>query len=349
MRSALALASLTAVAAPSIAPAALVPIPSDPIFAAIAEARTARAEFFGWQSGEDLPDELGHRYARARAELQRTVPTTPAGLAALTGFFREVQQVEWECDTIDPIPTAFLRSVDDAVRGMGGLKPWSPGPVPPSETDAKLIALAERCIAAEREFHAACDVRSIAEEAEAGTDRPRRRRPKVLRVLRSDADLGIPIMARRGERWYDREFTVGVLREERWWTGEFERIRTDDYHGSIERCFTPSRAARARADEIIAAFDAWAPEEHKPTADQIRAFEEADRKSTLAGKRANALQDELAAMKAKTLSGVEAKARAVQAQWPGTELNEDEGPLDCKIVASIVADLLRLAQRHAAA
>jgi hypothetical protein len=88
---------------------------------------------------------------------------------------------------------------------------------------------------------------------------------------------------------------------------------------------------------------------HTPTAEQIRAFEEADREAKLAGERANTLQDELAAMKAKTLSGVEVKARAVQAQWPGTELNEDEGPLDCKIVVSIVADLLRLAQRHAAA
>jgi hypothetical protein len=88
LRTATAFASAALVAAPSIAPATLVPTPSDPIFAAIAEARTARAEFFAWQSGEDLPDELGERYSRARTDLQRTVPTTPAGLAALTGFFR---------------------------------------------------------------------------------------------------------------------------------------------------------------------------------------------------------------------------------------------------------------------
>ena len=62
----------------------------------------------------------------AREALARTSPTTPAGLVALTGFLREQTAAfgEFYFDTTSDEPAAFASSLDDAVRGMVGLKPW---------------------------------------------------------------------------------------------------------------------------------------------------------------------------------------------------------------------------------
>jgi hypothetical protein len=63
----------------------------------------------------------------ARIALARTVPTTPAGLAALTTFIREksVECSEFYFAADDPDEQLlFVASLDAAARGMAGLKPW---------------------------------------------------------------------------------------------------------------------------------------------------------------------------------------------------------------------------------
>jgi hypothetical protein len=97
---------------------------NDPIFAAIDAARAAETVLAKEQEDENSPSMGGLKMLNAaRPALARTVPTTPAGLAALTAFFREAQAnlhgagpyFEEAEDS-----EAFARSLDVAVRGMYG-------------------------------------------------------------------------------------------------------------------------------------------------------------------------------------------------------------------------------------
>ena len=141
MRSALALASMTAVAAPSIAPAALVPTPSDPIFAALDAFRRAEAEFYAdrpeWEG--DIPDKVGARWSRSIDVVIRTLPTTPAGLIALTSFARNmVERAKRDATFSERQRVSVMATIDDAARGMSGLEPWAP-PATPTGALARMI------------------------------------------------------------------------------------------------------------------------------------------------------------------------------------------------------------------
>ena len=81
----------------------------------------------------------------ARIALARTVPTTPAGLAALTTFIREksVECGEFYFAADDPDEQfLFVASLDAAARGMAGLKPW--GGVVDAQTVDPIFAAIER-------------------------------------------------------------------------------------------------------------------------------------------------------------------------------------------------------------
>jgi hypothetical protein len=99
----------------------------DPIFAAIEAFHTADAACVAGVDG-DIPDEVADRFSEAYAVVLRTCPTTPAGLAALTSWARE--RVDWlrkNYSTPRPDDVCNLAAtIDDAVRGMTGLHPWSP-------------------------------------------------------------------------------------------------------------------------------------------------------------------------------------------------------------------------------
>jgi hypothetical protein len=103
---------------------------TDPIFAAIDAYRQADAAFFAVPRGVDIPDELGDLRGNAFHAVMRTRPTTPPGLVASTSWTRE------EADRLrkdgsmlyaDDLYT-LSATIDDAVRGMSGLEPWSPPP-----------------------------------------------------------------------------------------------------------------------------------------------------------------------------------------------------------------------------
>ena len=114
-----------ALAATGASPMAAAPGP-DPIYAAIEAHR--RADALCVTANGDIPDELGDQCFDAYSVVLRTRPTTPAGLAALTTWVRE--QADWldanasllNCEDL----CALTASIDDATRGMSGLKPWSP-------------------------------------------------------------------------------------------------------------------------------------------------------------------------------------------------------------------------------
>jgi len=73
--------------------------------------------------------------------MQRTCPTTPAGLAVLTTWARE--QADWLCANSSVLNSedycALTASIDDATRGMSGLEPWSP----PLQAAAAVSAIAD--------------------------------------------------------------------------------------------------------------------------------------------------------------------------------------------------------------
>jgi hypothetical protein len=99
----------------------------DPIYAAFDAFRRAHALFFA-DFDDDIPDEIGDQYGAACSVMQRTRPTTPAGLAVLTTWARE--QADWLCANSSVLHSedtcALAATIDDATRGMSGLEPWSP-------------------------------------------------------------------------------------------------------------------------------------------------------------------------------------------------------------------------------
>jgi hypothetical protein len=121
-------------------------IKDDPTFAAIDHARKCEEEFLALARREDAAEGAGikldkapddHRTPEmvaavkeaiaARIALASTVPTTPTGLAALTTFVREknaeLGEFYFAADDTDE-QFLFVASLDAAVRGMAGLKPW---------------------------------------------------------------------------------------------------------------------------------------------------------------------------------------------------------------------------------
>jgi hypothetical protein len=152
-------------------------IKDDPTFAAVDRARKGEEEFLALARSEDAAEGRGikldkapddHRTPEmvaavkeaiaARIALARTVPTTPEGLAALTTFIREesVERGEFYFAADDPDEQfLFVASLDDAVRGMAGLKPW--GGIADAQTVDPIFAAIERHRQAENAYAGAYD------------------------------------------------------------------------------------------------------------------------------------------------------------------------------------------------
>ena len=136
---------VSAIAVASLAPSTAIAAPTllasdDPIFAAIERCRAAEALF------DADPEGPGVGLRPARQALARTAATTPAGLAALTGFLREQSNrydaFYFDCESDEP--RAFGLALDESVRGMTGLAPWSPGADAAERPDDPIFAVIER-------------------------------------------------------------------------------------------------------------------------------------------------------------------------------------------------------------
>jgi hypothetical protein len=99
--------------------------------------------------------------------------------------------------------------------------------------------------------------------------------------------------------------------------------------------FTPSAAARARADEILAAYDRW--EGPEPN---TRAYRAAEGKMNRATQRMMRLETRLARTPARTMAGLQAKARAYQESSNWRSDRDGIDAHDARLVTSIVRDLL---------
>jgi hypothetical protein len=151
--------SLAAVAMPiaGALPSTAIPV-ADPIFAAIDMHRQADAACSAVPPGVDIPDELGGRLCAASKLVMRTRPTTPAGLAALTTWVRErADEMEAHSVLRGEDFCALTATIDDAARGMSGLKAWSPpdSPAVGQHPDTELFAATDRYLAGLSEY-AAC-------------------------------------------------------------------------------------------------------------------------------------------------------------------------------------------------
>jgi hypothetical protein len=93
----------------------------DPVFAAIAAAREAHARFERALRAENFTVDVSLR--EAMRELAATVPTTVAGVAAITGFVREMTRELGDSFFQDRDAVAYAESLDTAVRRLTGLKP----------------------------------------------------------------------------------------------------------------------------------------------------------------------------------------------------------------------------------
>lgn len=123
----------------------------DPIFAALDAYNREWTQLLA-----DKADDDGERCCAATQALVNTRPTTPAGLAALTTWFRNESDGMcgnslWPGERI----CALSATIDDSARGMSGLKPWSPAPTAAAlgqHPDAELFAAIERYYEASREY-----------------------------------------------------------------------------------------------------------------------------------------------------------------------------------------------------
>jgi hypothetical protein len=283
--------SLPIVAAiPTAAPAFA--ITTDPIFAALEAFRRAEAEFYADRDG-DIPDEVGDRWSRAVDAVIATLPTTPAGLVALTDFAREMAERSTHDAGLGErqwIPA--MCAINDATRGMSGLEPWSPPPM--HAVDAELIALCEQYLTAEQEWSRLND---ISDEMDGRQDIP----APELAAVDGDADLQIP------------EPTSGIygqaeiekMRAKKWFSVTKTMEADGESFTMAVRYFEPTSAARARADEIIAAYCNW----DRRSKRRPNGFRAAKRATDEAARHYYDLEDRILGTRAATLSGMIAKAR----------------------------------------
>jgi hypothetical protein len=138
----------------------------DPIFAAIDAFHRADALYMAVEGEGDILDELGDQQHEAYSAVLRTRPITPAGLAALTAWARERAVWYGANGTIFPDEDlcVLTAAIDDATRGMSGLKPWSP-PLPAAmavSADPAFALIAEK-LAADVAHGEAIDAQDAAE------------------------------------------------------------------------------------------------------------------------------------------------------------------------------------------
>jgi hypothetical protein len=127
----------------------------DPTFAAIDAAREVELLFAGIGENEKAPPEALQQLGAVQSALARTIPTTPAGLVALTGFLRWAHTDRSLSPYFDDEEdaNAFAVSLDAAVRRLSALN----GLAARDHSDP-VIALADRVMETRSQARAACSV-----------------------------------------------------------------------------------------------------------------------------------------------------------------------------------------------
>jgi hypothetical protein len=163
--------------------------------------------------------------------------------------------------------------------------------------------------------------------------------PDTLRYRQSDADLGLPLpwpLPKDRPPIWERPVDVNNLREAKWIISS--KCETEDETTVTLRKVTPSAAARARGDEIIAAYDEWHKEGKPP-----RGYKKALREARRADRDYRRLEKRVAETRATTFDGMLAKVRCAQVFAESNELNTIDGGGAAEVMAlSIFEDLTRV-------
>jgi hypothetical protein len=200
----------------------------------------------------------------------------------------------------------------------------APAVAAPLSSDAELLELVERFIAADAEWDR---LNRIWDEMDEMPEFPRKP-PAVLKIREGDSGLGIPQSQQPEYPGYYSGSEVGIMRMKKWRDRERSSFLEDDEKFVATIChITPSSEARARADEIVAAFD-------KSPNRKSRAYRAAERAKDRAMDISHDFANQIAEMQAMTVQGLAAKARCVKSLW-----------MDSDVARSIVDDVLAMAER----
>jgi hypothetical protein len=244
---------------------------------------------------------------------------------------------------VPAVAAATVPTTATTLAGLAAAVPTpvaaSPSPIPdmPADTpadnpDAELIKLVDEWFAAYEEGERLGKVFSSFEEKVFSLRRERERRselavPDAIRVRSSDVDLGIQKPSHGRGVYTLADVAEADLRSDRW----FRVTKRGDDDDLVIRMWrvTPSPAARARADEIIQAFDKLDKKhDRKP-----RGYRAAEREFHSATDRSAEIEDRIQETPALTLAGLTAKARMVD--HGDLRANEEMG-------YSLASDLLAL-------
>jgi hypothetical protein len=205
-------------------------------------------------------------------------------------------------------------------------------PAPTTPPDLDLISLADQLIAAATESRRLNQIVDRMDGLRWGIDSP-----AGMEIRSGDAALGIPQPDQTGEfirRGFYDETAVARLRRPKWIDQDASTsCEHENQHVVTIRYVTPSTEARARADEIVAAFDEWEVEkEKKPRGYRAakRAYDKAERLET-------SLEQKIQAIQATTIEGMIAKARCAELYY------FESGVAGC-FLESIAKDLLALGE-----
>ena len=168
-----------------------------------------------------------------------------------------------------------------------------------STGDAELLGLVEQFIAAETEY---CRLNLIWDEMPVSRAKP----PAILKIREGDSDLGIPQPGSPSEPEFYCENDVERMRQPKWRDKAGSSfVEDEDVVAVTIRNFTPSPAARARADEIVAAYD-------KSANRKSRAYRAAERAKDKACEISDNLRNQITEIQATSIQGLIAKVRCVE-------------------------------------
>lgn len=235
----------------------------------------------------------------------------------------------------------------EAVIGTAATITVAPLPVVAASTgeahrDAELIALWQKREAANREWLSASDRLEAARDAHHSVEWP-----EALAVQLGDDDLGLARLAnheREGRKWYwvgdlnaDPHLTpASKLRQPRLLTVTRPVCPEDNLPADAQRVVSskPWPDAQARADEIVAAWDARQAEAARQNA--INGYDAAVAHEHACEAALYDIESEIVAAEAHTVAGLAIKARLVN-----VELERGFGPSD-DLLRSITATLITL-------